>query len=382
MTHGFKIAAYFAMSVALVTNAAAQSMVELGAAMATQDQLAAGAVGGGLNPATYTGRAQAAVQAANMRPGVGPTAAMPNPAGGFPALPPMGAPDMGAAAPAPGGAPAQALGFEGEQPPAEPIPGLSRPTAPAPVVQPGAPGTPVPTPIPTIKVLVGRRVYCAVCGTLLDDAYYLTVPASEKEKYLDDGIHDNGVAGDDIRGNVETVKDTYIGPECNEIKKRLIAAIRGAESLYRPPIGEVAKEAFFVNEPAGDRRKRLEIEASRVAEEASTMLFFGYHICGVNPVTDNPAFPNILEKQKQRDELLRDWNNKFLAAFRVDKDDPQSDFYSIYVPEPPALPRYPLPPGYNAVQKRASGATQPGQPQPTATPNIYNGEAVIGVPGV
>lgn len=364
-----------------------QSMVELGAAMATQDQLAAGAVGGGLNPATYTGRAQAAVQAANMRPEFGATATMPNPAAGYPASPPLGAPATalpGAAAPPPGpGVPPAALGIEeGGAPAAAPIPGLSRPTGPAAQPAVGQPGAPAaPTPIPTIKVLVGRRVYCAVCGTLLDDAYYLTVPATEKDKYLDDGIHDNGVPNDDIRGNVETIKDKYIGPECNEVKKRLIAAIRSAEALYRPPLGEMAAESYFVNEPAEDRRKRLEIEARRVADEASTMLFFGYHICSLNPVSENPAFPNILEKEKQRDELLRDWNNKFLAAFRTDKNDPKSDFYQVYVPEPPALPRYPFPQGYHPVQKRASGA-QPGQPQPQATPNIYNGDQVLGVPGV
>lgn len=385
MAKQLKILASFAVAMGVGSLLSAQTMVELGAAMATQEQLAAGAVGGGLNPATYTGRAQAAVQAANMRPDVAATAALPNPAAGFPALPPMGAPDIGAGGPPPGAA--QALGFEGQVPQeaapvGDAIPGLSRPTAPAAPAPPGAPGVAAPTPIPTIKVLVGRRVYCAVCGTLLDDAYYLTVPATDKDKYLDDGIHDNGVAGDDIRGNVETIKDKYIGPECNEVKKRLIAAIRGAENLYRAPLGEVAKESFFVNEPAGDRRKRLEIEASRVADEASTMLFFGYHIATVNPVADNPGFPNILEKEKQRDELLRDWNNRFLAAFRVDKDDPKSDFYEIYVPEPPALPRYPFPPGYQPVQKRAGGAGQPGQAQPQATPNIYNGDAVIGVPGV
>ncbi len=356
-----------------------QTMVELGAAMATQEQLAAGAVGGGLNPATYTGRAQAVVQAANMNPALGATAAMPNPSAGFPALPPLGAPQM-----APAAAPAAALGFEGGPPPSEDvIPGLSRPTGPA-QMAPGQPGAqPVATPIPTINVLVGRRVYCAVCGTLLDDAYYLTVPATDKDKYLDDGIHDNGVAGDGIRGNVETIRDKYMGPECNEVAKRLKAAVRTAENLYRPPIVEHPKPSYFVMEPAAERRKRLELEASRVADAASTMLFFGYHVCSVNPETDNPAFPNLLEKEKQRDELLRDWNNKFLAAFRVDKDDPQSDFYEVYVPEPPALPRYPFPPGYVPLPTRAQGAGQPGgQAQPAATPNIYNGDQVLGVPGV
>jgi hypothetical protein len=378
------VVSFVSLVCGIVAGGAAQTMVEMGAAMATQDQLAAGAVGGGLNPATYTGRAQAAVQAANMSPAFGATAPVPNPSAGFPALPPMGAPQAaGAPAPQPGTAAAAFAGEPGAEQPPDQVPGLSRPGG-APGVQPGQPpqqgAAPAVTPIPTIKVLVGRRVYCAVCGTLLDDAYYLTVPATDKEKYLDDGIHDNGVAGDDIRGNVETIKDKYIGPECNEVKKRLIAAIRSAESLYRPPLAAMAKEEpLSLYEPAAERQKRIELEANRAFEEASAMLFFGYHVCSVNPVTDNKAFPNILEKEKQRDELLRDWNNKFLAAFRVDKDNPQSDFLEVYVPEPPPLPRYPFPPGYVPLQKRAGGTQQPGQPQ--ATPNIYNGDAVLNVPG-
>jgi hypothetical protein len=355
-------------------------MVEMGAAMAVNDQLTAGAAGGGLNPSTYTGRAKAAVQAANMRPGMEPTGTLPNPAGGFTPLPPLGAPAP-VAAPAPGTGAAAAMGLEGGAPPANPIPGLPQNNAPgAQVQQPGAQAAP--TPIPMIKVLVGRRVYCAVCGTLLEDAYYLSVPATDKDKYLDDGIHDNGVAGDDIRGNVESVKDQYIGAECNDIKNRLIGAIRRAEDLYRPPIGEMSKEAFFVSEPASDRRKRLEMESSSMADEASTMLFFGYHIAGLNPVTDNPRLPNILEKEKQRDELLRDWNNKFLAAFRTDKNNPQSDFYQVYIPEPPPLPHYDVPPGYVPLPKRVENAQgQGGQNQPQATPNIYNGQQVMGMPG-
>jgi len=358
-------------------------MVEMGAAMAVNEQLTAGAAGGGLNPSTYTGRASAAVQAANMRPGMEPTGTLPNPAGGFTPLPPLGAPAP-AAAPVPGPGAAAAMGLEGgASPPSNGITGLTQNTGPA-LQGPQQPGAAAaPTPIPMIKVLVGRRVYCAVCGTLLEDAYYLTVPAADKDKYLDDGIHDNGVAGDDIRGNVESVKDQYIGAECNEIKNRLIGAIRRAEDLYRPPIGEMSKEAFFVFEPASDRRKRLEIESSAIADEASTMLFFGYHIAGLNPVTDNPGFPNILEKEKQRDELLRDWNNKFLAAFRTDKNNPQSDFYQVYIPEPPLLPPYKVvPPGYVPLPKRVENAQgQGGQNQPQPTPNIYNGEPVMAMPG-
>ncbi|GIX44794.1 MAG: hypothetical protein D6691_08055 [Candidatus Hydrogenedentota bacterium] len=359
--------------------AQAQTMAELGAAMAVQGQLDASAAGGGLNPTTYMGRAEAAVAAANARPELAMTGVPPNPAQGFAPPAPVGLPEgvppdaalgMG---PQPGAAP-------GQLPGTAPIPGLSRPVGPPTTIgAPAAPGAAVPTPQPMIKVLVGRRVYCAVCGTLLDDAYYIDVLATEKDKYLDDGIHDNGVAGDDIRGNVETVKDSYIGPECDTLKNQLIAAIRTAENLYRPPMSVVPNPAISLWEPSEDRRKRLETEAQRTADEASTMMFFGYHVMGVNPRTSPPELPNILEKAKERDDILRDWNNRFLANFRKDKDDPKSDYYQLYIPEPPAPPTYSFPPGYRAPQVQGTpGAGGPATP----TPNIYNGDAVIGVPGV
>jgi hypothetical protein len=90
------------------------------------------------------------------------------------------------------------------------------------------------------------------------------------------------------------------------------------------------------------------------------MVFFGYHFMAVDPTTQNRNMPNYLEKESQRDESLRDWNNKFLADYRIDKNDPRSEFYQLYVPEPPMVPTtYPVPPGYVAPQKLNGGTPAP-----------------------
>jgi hypothetical protein len=176
---------------------------------------------------------------------------------------------------------------------------------------------------------------------LLEDAFQQTVFQSEQDKYADDGVHDNGIAGDGIRGSVTTIKDKYIGAETNTLKNRLINLVRHAENL-------------------------------------SPMEFYGYHVMAVDPTTQHRLMPNLLEKEAQRDESLRDWNNKFLADYRVDKNDPRSEFYQLYVPDPPLPPPYPVPPGYVAPQKLAPGQTPA---PPGSTPNIYNGDPVINVPG-
>src|SRR5690606_30231158 len=78
-------------------------------------------------------------------------------------------------------------------------------------MQPGAVMTPAATPIPTENVLTGRRVYDAVSGGLLEDVIEIAVRQSDLEVYPDDGVRDNGIAGDGIRGNVDTVTGQYIG---------------------------------------------------------------------------------------------------------------------------------------------------------------------------
>lgn len=300
-------------------NASAQGLAELNAAQGGNAVLDAGSVTGGASTIGIDrARGAAAAANANTAASMPPTATLPNPSAGMGVPPTVGAPPSLGAQPG----------------------GFGATTAPAlPGAMPGAPGgvgVSTPTPIPTIKVLVGEKVYCSVCGTLLEDAVQLAVPQSDADKYFDDGVHDNGIAGDGIRGNVKTVRDQYVGPECNVIKDRLINAVRRAED-YDP------------------------------------MHFFRYHVMTLDPVTGGRRMPAQLDKEQQRDEMLLDWNNKFLADFRTKKDDPRSEFFQLYVPKPPQPPRYPVPPGYVSPQKlRQGNAGAPGAvAAPGAAPADY-----------
>jgi hypothetical protein len=226
---------------------------------------------------------------------------MPAPIGGAPTFPGQPGALPGAFPGAPGGAPA----FNGLGP-----------------ANPGA-GQPVaatPTPEATVEVLAGKRVYDAVNGALLEDIVKVKISPKDLDKYPDDGIHDNGIAGDGIRGNVDTFRKQYIGTVSNDIKNRLITLVR------------------------------------KVAD-TDPLTFYGYHFAAVDPVTQNPDMPNYLTLEKDRDESLREWNNKFLADYRVDKNDPQSEYYQLYIPEPPLFPQSYPPAGYIAPQKMQAGQT-------------------------
>lgn len=301
--------------------AVGQGLAELDAAQGVNDTLNAAPVS-----------APGAVGGPNAAPGFGPP-----PVGGPPGAAGLPPPLPGAqTAPAAGGA-----AFPGLN-----APGVNQAGG---VVnefgQPGQPQQATPTPEPTIKVLVGDRVYDAVTGALLEDPSLITVPLNQQDKYLDDGINDNGIKGDGIRGNVNTSKNQYIGAVTNSLKNRAINLVRNAEKM-------------------------------------SPMVFYRYHFMAVNPTTQHRDMPNLLQKESQRDEMLREWNNKFLSDYRINRDDPRSEFFQLYVPNPPSIPEYPPPPGYVPVQALQAGQTPgvPGAPV-VATPNILNGEPVINVPG-
>lgn len=173
----------------------------------------------------------------------------------------------------------------------------------------------------TIKALVGRRIYCAVCGKLLEDAVTIRVPAADRDKYRDDGVSDNGIAHDGVPGNVLVVRDQYIGPECRATKDRLVNAIRSAEKL-------------------------------RLID------YCGRDTVALDSTADGTAMPALLAKESQRDEMLRAWNDKFLANYRDDKNDPRSAYYAVHVPNPPALPRYPAPASYISPQQKSAAAAK------------------------
>ncbi len=348
--------------------ASAQMLGELDAAQAGQNQLNQGSVTGGLDAGGLQNRANNAAQQANGLPALPGTGTnLPNPTGGFapPAAGPLpglpGDPSLGAP---PIAGPDGAVGD----------PALGQPGLYAPQGQQGA--APTPTPIPTIEVLTGKRVFCAVCGTMLEDAYKVRVYETDMNSYADDGLVDNGVAGDGLRGNVETIKDKYVGASCHEIRTRLINAVRGAEDM-RPPsmIGQYEESPYYLEDP-DSRQKRMEAQLRQQAQEESTMHFFRYHVATIDP-TDKSGMPYLVKQEEQRDNYLAEWNNRFLAKFRMKSEDPQSEYYPLYIPQPPLPPTRTLPPGYVSPQQMRKG-TQPGQlGAGAAGPNIFNGDPVI-----
>lgn len=204
--------------------------------------------------------------------------------------------------------------------------------------QAGAVMTPAATPIPTANVMTGRRVYDAVSGGLLEDAIEIAVRQGDVDAYPDDGVRDNGIAGDGIRGNVETLSGQYIGLFSNSVKNHLVHAVSNAENI-------------------------------------DPMIYYGYHVAKLDPKTEGPKrygralpeeaddelmvtrvadMPNVLDLEEQRDELVRKWNQDFLAQYRVVPEDPQSSYYPVFVPAPPLTPmNYPVPNGYVSPQSVA-----------------------------
>lgn len=206
-----------------------------------------------------------------------------------------------------------------------------------------APQMQLPPAIDTADVYTGRRVFDAVSGALLEDAVRITVRAEDVDAYRtsDDGTNDNGLVGDGIVGNVLTSRNEYVGQFSNMVKDELINAVHNAEQI-------------------------------------DPMLYFGHHVAKLDPMPvegmkryglplpegsgaegdliarAQPEVPSLIDLERDRDNLVQQWNNTFLARYRVDPNDPQSPYFAIFVPSPPLTPaNYPVPTGYVAPQKHA-----------------------------
>jgi len=256
-------------------------------------------------------------------PGVG------NPGVGFPGTP-MGGntdPAMAGLGPMPGAMPG---GMPGGMPGAG-FPGDMN-------GMPGQQAVAAPPAIATDTVLTGRRVYDAVSGGLLEDALEITVRKEDADAYPDDGINDNGIAGDGVRGNVNTSRNQYIGYYSNLIKNYLVHAVHNAEQID-PMVYFGAHIAKMDPTPTeGLKRYGRPLPGDSDLEQ-------------VVQVGTVPEMPSIINLERDRDELVKRWNKTFLARYRVDPNDPQSEYFPVFVPSPPLTPPdYPVPAGYVAPQ--------------------------------
>jgi hypothetical protein len=175
------------------------------------------------------------------------------------------------------------------------------------------PGQPVATPIPTpkqVRVLTGSRVQCAISGEILEDIVYRDVPEWEKDNYYDDGSHGDAEAGDGTYTNI-TVRNDVMSPASHVVLQRLLTLMENIEGM----------------EP---------------------MDFYRLNVVSSEPLS---SLPKQIDEEQDRDMKLNEWNDRFLRMFRVRENDPQSEFYPLYVPPPPAHPNVPLPPGFQPVIK-------------------------------
>ena len=210
----------------------------------------------------------------------------------------------------------------------------AQPGAPFPGAIPGAPGF-APIEEPKITVITGTRVFDAVSGFLLDDAQMKRVPATEQGNYYDDGTHGDLEPEDGIFTFVEDRNDV-IGQSNQRVKEQLVRALQLADE-YTP-------QQFF-----GLRLLTLQrtVAAPRTRAWAMTRDPNGVgHMLEEREVEQPVTVPNYRDKQMEKDSRIKnDWAFRFLQEYRVNKDSLTSDFYSMYVPQPPPLPAVAPPPG-------------------------------------
>lgn len=172
---------------------------------------------------------------------------------------------------------------------------------------------PMATPIPTpkqIRVLTGSRVQCAVSGEILEDIVYRDVPEWEKDNYFDDGTHGDAEAGDGTYTNI-TIRNDVMSPTSHVVLQRLLTLTENIEGM----------------EP---------------------MDFYRLNVVTSEPLS---TLPKQIDEEQDRDMKMSEWNDRFLRMFRVRENDPQSEFYPLYVPPPPAHPNVPLPSGFQPALK-------------------------------
>ncbi len=172
--------------------------------------------------------------------------------------------------------------------------------------QPMAPvATPAPPPVRQILVLTGQRVTCKVTGQLLEDIHYEYRPEVEKSNFYDDGQQGGDLqANDNIWTNFTEFNDV-LSPEAN-------------------------------------RFKLIYLRLLSICENTNPLEFFRIPVATDEPLT---PLPLLSAEEANRDKtFLQEWHKRFLALYRVDPDDPMSDFYPIFVPSPPRHPESPAPP--------------------------------------
>ncbi|MBN1516440.1 hypothetical protein JXA32_07705 [Candidatus Sumerlaeota bacterium] len=207
-------------------------------------------------------------------------------------------------------------------------------------------------------VLTGARVQDRITHKLLDDVYYIRVTDDEFNQMVplpsDDGEWPDLTANDKIYSNFDQT-DKYLSPESNQLKLRVIRMIELAENL-------------------------------------GPLDFYGVHAAATDPFS---TLPNYYVEEENRDKKIREWVDQFLKDYRREPDNPDStDFWPLYVPEPPRKPYMAAPESFDALyldrseesQQEMTEAQQQG-PQgrtvigPSGQPIPTTGDTLISGPG-
>lgn len=180
----------------------------------------------------------------------------------------------------------------------------------------GATASPTASPTPLFDAWQGQRIIDAVSSRthpdnpiILDDPRKIKITEEEKNNYSDDGVSQN-----DLEAN-DQVYTQIIAPD------------------YSSYIGGTTE--FFL---------RRIIVMLRNAEEMSPLDFFGHNALAMDRFSSLPSF-----RAKQREQMEKiayadapggfsGWSQSFLKNYRKDPTEPNSGFFQLYVPRPPAPP--------------------------------------------
>ncbi|NLD60970.1 hypothetical protein GX645_00765 [Candidatus Sumerlaeota bacterium] len=251
-----------------------------------------------------------------------------------------------------------------------------------------------------VTVFLGQRVLCAVTGQMLEDVNVVKVPVDKDKKeedlkrwmseqginVQDDGIMDNGIAGDGVYGDIKISSADVIGPEANRLRVLLLRVLHQVEYLapntvvdYKsmiaertgPPPLQLGRSGIVIDPTSGKTTNYTQ-------ETQSIMRFFLMHILSEGNPEPNPMPwagskniaqpPTIMELQRMRDDYLREWQNRFLASYRIDPEDPRSDFYPVYIPGGPSVPE--MDEAYVAGAIKLSAITGQGFPITALRPEV------------
>ena len=183
---------------------------------------------------------------------------------------------------------------------------------------------------PKITVISGVRVFDAISGELVDDVIKKKVDESEKDKYFDDGTHGDMVAGDEIYTRVDGEQRDVIGAASQKVKERMITALKVAAD-YGPI------EFYGYTLMSTDRQQPIpRNEAWTLTKDPSG----GPGLVLAERAVDKPIeVPKYRDKMREKDAKVKDdWSLRFLQEYRKKKDDLSSEFFPVYLPQPPRPP--------------------------------------------